>query len=95
MSENETADVISFISSYLGDINGTLLAKFKVLIDRKSSIYMKVTQKALALVMLLPLKSFCINSHNRIGRDRDGRGTVCSERNGDYFLNNVHSELRS
>jgi ABC-type dipeptide/oligopeptide/nickel transport system permease subunit len=44
----------------LGYINGILLAKFGLLIDRTLSIFLKVRLNVLASVIMLPLISFCL-----------------------------------
>ena len=55
MSRNEAVEavsVVSVISSCLVCINGLQLAKLELLIDRTSSIYMKVRQKLLYFLFL-------------------------------------------
>jgi len=55
MSRNEAEEavtVISLTSSSLVYINGIQLAKFGLLIDRTSSIYLNVTLNTLASVIL-------------------------------------------
>jgi hypothetical protein len=52
--KQKSGSVLSIISSYFGYSNGIQLAKFGLLIDRTSPIYLNVKLKALAFVMLLP-----------------------------------------
>jgi hypothetical protein len=59
-------------------INGIQLAKIELLIDRTSSIYLKVRLKALTSVITLYLKE---------------KGAVCSHRYIDDLLKHVVSEL--
>ena len=82
-----------FYLNSLGNINGIQIVKFGLLIDRTSSIYLKVRLKALTSVIFLFWLSFGINSASSEYRKRSAkkRGTVGSHGDVNDLLKN--SEL--
>jgi len=99
MSRNEAEEaVLLFILSqvFLGILMEPMLAKFGLLIDRTSSIYLQVRLKNLTSVIFFLVfenilyKLCLIDVYEKVYKQR---GTVCSHKDADDLLKDVRSEL--